>query len=225
MSDLIGTMPASGIYIEETCAGGDPASWLAEPRSELLQPELGEGAVASWPAAPLIELLQPEHGAGELARWPAGPLAEPLQPVLGAGGHTSGPAVQPESGGSVPVPESLGEALSRLQLAPLYPGYIDIMLLQFPGPLPDDATLLRFHEALREVERHQAALREADRITVAGSTAEGRDLAADVRRLQREHPGARAEWAAYCEEQANGIKDPLRHSVPSLREFLYQFDL
>ena len=52
-----------------------------------------------------------------------------------------------------------------------------------------------------------------------------RDLAAEVRRLQREHPGARAAWAAYCEEQANGIKDPLRHSVSSLREFLNQFDL
>ena len=66
---------------------------------------------------------------------------------------------------------------------------------------------------------------EAERTIVAGSLAEGRDLAAEVRRLQRERPGARAEWAAYCEEQANGIKDPLRHSVASLREFLYQFDL
>ena len=99
------------------------------------------------------------------------------------------------------------------------------MYHSFPGPLPDDATLLRYHEDLREGERHLAATREADRGTVAGSFAEGRDLAAEVRRLQREHPGARAAWVAYCEEQANGIKDPLRHSVSSLREFLYQFDL
>ena len=32
---------------EETCAGGDPACWPAEPRSELLQPALGEDAVAN----------------------------------------------------------------------------------------------------------------------------------------------------------------------------------
>ena len=96
---------------------------------------------------------------------------------------------------------------------------MDVMNLNFPVPLPGDATLLRFHETLRE------AFQEAERTTVASSLAEGRDLAAEVRRLQRERPGARAEWAAYCEEQANGIKDPLRHSVASLREFLYQFDI
>ena len=95
----------------------------------------------------------------------------------------------------------------------------------FPGPVPDDATLLRFHEGLREDERRMAASREADRNNIAGSTAEGRDLADEVRRLQRERLTARAEWAAYCVEQTNGIKDPLRHSVSSLRQFLEEFDL
>ena len=95
---------------------------------------------------------------------------------------------------------------------------------EFPGPLPDDAKLLRFHEALRESYR-QPAEYSASQDAIAGSLAEGRDLAAEIRRLHRERPTARAEWAAYCEEQANGIKDPFRHSVASLREFLYQFDL
>ena len=68
-------------------------------------------------------------------------------------------------------------------------------------------------------------LLEADRTTIAGSTAEGRDLADEIRRLQKERPTARAAWAAYCVEQANGIKDPLRHSVSSLKQFLEEFDL
>ena len=66
---------------------------------------------------------------------------------------------------------------------------------------------------------------EAERTTVAGSTAEGRDLADEVRRLQKERPAARAQWATYCHERTNGVKDPLRHSVASLRNFLLEFDL
>ena len=71
---------------------------------------------------------------------------------------------------------------------------------------------------------HDAQL-EAERTTFAGSTAEGRDLADEVRRLQKERPGARAQWATYCHEQTNGVKDPLRHSVASLRNFLLEIDL
>ena len=46
------------------------------------------------------------------------------------------------------------------------------------------------------------------------------ELAEKVRRLQRECPDARAHWAAHCTAQAGGVKDPLRHSMASLRTFL-----
>ena len=72
--------------------------------------------------------------------------------------------------------------------------------MSFPGQLfaqqgGNDATLMRFHETLRNAFREEA-VQEAERTAVAGSLAEGRDLAAEVRRLQRERPGARAERAA-----------------------------
>ena len=49
------------------------------------------------------------------------------------------------------------------------------------------------------------------------------ELAEEVRRLQRERPDARAHWAAHCTVQSGGVKDPLRHSVASLMEFLSQW--
>ena len=124
----------------------------------------------------------------------------------------------------LPAAESFDEAFARLQLT-FFPGRVreDLHYL-FPGPLPDDERLLRCYVAALEAFE-QLEAREADRIIIAGSTAEGRDLADEVRRLQRERPAARAEWAAYCVEQTNGIKYPLMHSVSSLRQFLEEFDL
>ena len=49
------------------------------------------------------------------------------------------------------------------------------------------------------------------------------DLAEEVRQLQRKRPDARAHWAAHCAAQSGGVMDPLRHSVASLSEFLYQY--
>ena len=49
------------------------------------------------------------------------------------------------------------------------------------------------------------------------------ELAEEVRRLQRESPDARAHWAAHCTAQAGGVKDPLRHSMASLGDFLSQW--
>ena len=95
----------------------------------------------------------------------------------------------------------------------------------FPGPVPDDARLLRLYETVLAAVTDSEAQLEAERITVAGSIAQGRDLADEVRRLQKERPDAQAQWAAYCHEQTNGVKDPLRHSVASLRNFLLEFDL
>ena len=65
-----------------------------------------------------------------------------------------------------------------------------------------------------------AAALEAERTLVAGSVATGRDLAEEVRRLQRERPDARAQWVTYCGEQFGGVKDPLKHTVASLRRVL-----
>ena len=49
MTDVFGSIPATGIFLETTLAGG-PASWPSEPRSGPLPPELGAGGRASWPA-------------------------------------------------------------------------------------------------------------------------------------------------------------------------------
>ena len=49
------------------------------------------------------------------------------------------------------------------------------------------------------------------------------ELAEEVRRLQRDSPDARALWAAHCTAQAGGVKDPLRHSMASLGDFLSQW--
>ena len=46
------------------------------------------------------------------------------------------------------------------------------------------------------------------------------ELAEEVRRLQRDRPDARAQWAAHCVEQSGGVKDPLKHTMASLRDFL-----
>ena len=61
---------------------------------------------------------------------------------------------------------------------------------------------------------------EAERTMVAGSNAVGRDLAERVRRLQKGRPAARAQWETYCGETLDGVKDPLKHTVASLRRFL-----
>ena len=50
------------------------------------------------------------------------------------------------------------------------------------------------------------------------------ELAEEVRRLQRESPDARALWAAHCTAQFGGVKDPLKHSMASLRDFLSRED-
>ena len=50
------------------------------------------------------------------------------------------------------------------------------------------------------------------------------ELAEEVRSRQRESPDARALWAAHCTAQAGGVKDPLRHSMASLRAFLCQWN-
>ena len=76
-------------------------------------------------------------------------------------------------------------------------------------------------EALLALVR--AATLEAERTTDAGSNAVGRDLAEEVRRLQRERPDARAQWAAHCVVQTGGVKDPLKHTMASLRDFLSQW--
>ena len=124
----------------------------------------------------------------------------------------------------LPAAESLDEAFARLQLTD--PRALeDLRLVYFPSPVLGDARLLRSYAAALVTLTDCDALLEAERIIVAGSIAEGRDLADEVRRLQKERPDARAQWAAYCHEQTNGVKDPLRHSVASLREFLFEFDL
>ena len=58
---------------------------------------------------------------------------------------------------------------------------------------------------------------------IAGSHGYGRYLAERVRRLQSERPDARAQWAAHCDAQFGGVKDPLRHTAASLRDFLSQW--
>ena len=124
----------------------------------------------------------------------------------------------------LPAAESLDEAFARLQLTD--PRALeDIRPVYFLGPVPDDARLLRSYVAALAALADSDGQLVAERTTVAGSIAEGRDLADEVRRLQKERPDARAQWAAYCVEQANGIKDPLRHSVSSLKQFLEEFDL
>ena len=50
------------------------------------------------------------------------------------------------------------------------------------------------------------------------------ELAEEVRRLQRESPDARALWAAHCTAQFGGVKDPLKHSLASLKDFLSRGD-
>ena len=113
----------------------------------------------------------------------------------------------------MPVPESLGEALTRLKLAHISSMYVDAMRLTFPGPLPDDATLLRYHEALREGERRATELLQTQRASFL-SGLRLPELAEEVRRLQRERPATRALWATYCTAQYGGVKDPTTRWCP-----------
>ena len=137
------------------------------------------------------------------------PRTEPPQPEFGAVERAE------VASRFLPAAESLNDAFARLQLTD--PRAIAGIRHLHPGPVPEDAWLLRCYAAELQLE--------AERTAVAGSTAEGRDLADVVRRLQKERPGARAQWATFCHEQTNGVKDPLRHSVASLRSFLCEFDL
>ena len=129
------------------------------------------------------------------------------------------PAVQ-----ALPATESLDEAFARLRFTELRT-LTEIRPLFLGGPVPEDLTLLSSYAAVLTAFLDHDAQLEAERITFAGSTAEGRDLADEVRRLQKERPCARAQWASYCHVQTNGVKDPLRHSVASLRNFLLELDL
>ena len=49
---------------------------------------------------------------------------------------------------------------------------------------------------------------------------EVRRCADEVRRLQRERPDARAMWVSYCDDTHGGRKDPMMHTVASLKRFL-----
>ena len=75
-------------------------------------------------------------------------------------------------------------------------------------------------ELSRSLALARAAALEAERSTVAGDFRVGRDLAEEVRRFQRERPDARAQLEIYCCETLGGIKDPMKHTVASLRRFL-----
>jgi enoyl-CoA hydratase/carnithine racemase len=88
--------------------------------------------------------------------------------------------------------------------------------------LPAFARLAGVVEAQAAKDAALAAAREAEpeRTAVAGSLAAGHALAEIVRRLQRERPDARAQWETYCGETLGGVKDPLKHTVASLRRFL-----
>ena len=63
-------------------------------------------------------------------------------------------------------------------------------------------------------------IRQLELTTVAGSNSVGRDLAESVWHLQKVRPDARARWVAYCGETLGGVKDPLKHTIASLRRFL-----
>jgi len=44
-----------------------------------------------------------------------------------------------------------------------------------------------------------------------------------VKQLQRDDPVGHAEWYAYCAVHCAGIRDPCRHSLPSLQKFLTDY--
>ena len=124
------------------------------------------------------------------------------------------PAVQ-----ALPATESLDEAFARLRFTE--PRTLaEIRPLFLGGPVPEDLTLLSSYAAVLTVFLDNDDQLAAERITVAGEFRVGRDLAEEVRRLQRERPDARAQWVTYCGETLGGVKDPLKHTVASLRRFL-----
>ena len=157
--------------------------------------------------------------------------AEPLgglEPALGAAGPANGPAgAQLEHAGGVPANRPT-DPRSRL----LQPGLGEDAVASWPAAaVPPESRSAIFARLRAESVRHaegrmallalaSAAALEAERTLVAGSVATGRDLAEEVRRLQRERPDARAQWVTYCGEQFGGVKDPLKHTVASLRRFL-----
>eukprot|EP00420_Gonyaulax_spinifera_P038635 CAMPEP_0197877984 /NCGR_PEP_ID=MMETSP1439-20131203/6498_1 /TAXON_ID=66791 /ORGANISM="Gonyaulax spinifera, Strain CCMP409" /LENGTH=239 /DNA_ID=CAMNT_0043497363 /DNA_START=87 /DNA_END=806 /DNA_ORIENTATION=+ len=46
------------------------------------------------------------------------------------------------------------------------------------------------------------------------------ELAAEVKRLQREDPRVKQQWSDYCDLNVKGVKDPMRHTEESLSAFL-----
>lgn len=45
-----------------------------------------------------------------------------------------------------------------------------------------------------------------------------------VKALQRSDPEAKQAWWQYCDSSAKGVRDPNRHEIASLEEFLASFD-
>ena len=45
-------------------------------------------------------------------------------------------------------------------------------------------------------------------------------LAEKVKNMQRSNPAAKEAWWAYCDSQAGGLRDPMRHDTDSLQAFL-----
>ncbi|CAE7656152.1 unnamed protein product [Symbiodinium pilosum] len=45
-------------------------------------------------------------------------------------------------------------------------------------------------------------------------------LAEKVKNMQRSNPAAKEAWWAYCDAQAGGLRDPMRHDTDSLQAFL-----
>ena len=184
------TAPASAENTETDDARGE---------MDVEDPEASGGGLVP-PAA--SEAPLPSAAASAWGTWKRG--AEPLQPDLGADGPASGPAgAQLEHGGGVSA-----SWLAEPRSEPPQPEFADALYEAFTRL---DAEL---------GERRRTAYLETERTTIAGSLAEGRVLADEVRRLQRTRPGARAKWAAYCDEQFFGVKDPLKHTVASLNVFI-----
>eukprot|EP00401_Gymnodinium_catenatum_P070089 CAMPEP_0117519920 /NCGR_PEP_ID=MMETSP0784-20121206/32903_1 /TAXON_ID=39447 /ORGANISM="" /LENGTH=162 /DNA_ID=CAMNT_0005315901 /DNA_START=1 /DNA_END=489 /DNA_ORIENTATION=+ len=70
------------------------------------------------------------------------------------------------------------------------------------------------------VKRPGPSLEPPAKRPAAGGDAEKAALVEKVKSLQRSDPEAKAEWWKFCDESAQGVKDPNRHEKDTLEVFL-----
>ena len=184
----------------------EPPPRPAEDHSGLLQPGLGEDIRASWPAEAPPEHgrnapaeVQLVHGGGVPASWPAtSPVgavdvtATAPRPCLASGSTTTEVACRNCKGTGTTL---FGPCVVCASAASR--GAAEVV------KYPADAFILASGSTTTDAARIQA-------------------IAATIKSLQRRRPDASTRWAAHCEANFEGTKDPSRHSLASLAKFAFQ---